>query len=179
MPDTTDLNENGVTDQSPSGPPQRSAQALVALRRIQRQTEISAKSLAHDVNLTPSQLIVLQMLQENGPMTTGDIARASLLSAATITNLVDKLEAREFVTRQRGEHDRRQVFLDLLPKGHETLSSAPDLLQQTFAKRYENLPDWQQAMILSALEHVATILDAERLDAAPVLDVGALDEEPS
>jgi len=38
------------------------------------------------------------------------------------------------------------------------------------------LPDWQQSLIVSALEQVSGLLDADDLDAAPALDVGELDE---
>ncbi len=157
----------------------RASDALIALRRIQRRTEQASKRLAHMAGMTPSQLVVLQLLDEKGDRTVGDIAKATQLSNATITNLVDKLEAQGLVGRRRDEFDRRRVVLTLLKEGQGRMSAAPDLLQETFIGRFDGLEPWRQAMLISALEQLAELLDAERIDAAPILDVGALDEKPS
>ncbi len=157
----------------------RASDALIALRRIQRRTEHASKRLAHQAGMTPSQLVVLQLLHEKGDRTVGEIAKATQLSNATITSLVDKLQAQGLVGRRRDDCDRRRVLLTLLPEGRARMAAAPDLLQETFVERFEALEPWRQAMLISALEHLAELLDAERIDAAPILDIGALDENPA
>ena len=138
---------------------QRSVDALIALRKIQRVTELASRRLAATAGLTPSQLAVMRLLKQ-----------------ATITSLADKLEARELIARRRCDEDRRRVWLRLLPAGVAILADAPDLLQETFSDRFNDLPDWQQSLIVAALEQVSGLLDADDLDAAPALDVGELDE---
>lgn len=44
----------------------RSDDALIALRKIQRMTELASKRLAQTAGLTPSQMTVLRMLDEQG-----------------------------------------------------------------------------------------------------------------
>lgn len=156
----------------------RSEDALIALRQIQRKTEQASKTLAAQVKLTPSQLLVMQILAERGETSAGDVSKLTQLKHATITSLVDKLVARGLLMRRRCEEDRRRVWLTLLPEGQSVITSSPDLLQDTFQTRFESLPDWHQAMLVSSLERVAALLDAEDLEAAPILDVGALDERP-
>lgn len=157
---------------------ERSEEALIALRQIQRRTEQASKKLAAQAGLTPSQLLVMQILSERGEISAGEVSNLTQLKHATITSLVDKLVARGLATRRRCEEDRRRVWLKLLPEGVAAISSAPDLLQETFATRFKNLPDWHQSMLVSSLERVAALLDAEDLEAAPILDIGALDERP-
>jgi DNA-binding MarR family transcriptional regulator len=156
----------------------RSEHALIALRQIQRKTEQASKKLAAQAGLTPSQLLVMQILAESGEISAGEVSKLTQLKHATITSLVDKLVARGLATRRRCEEDRRRVWLTILPEGQNAITSAPDLLQETFQTRFETLPDWHQAMLVSSLERVAALLDAEDLEAAPILDVGALDERP-
>ena len=151
---------------------QRSVDALIALRKIQRVTELASRRLAAMAGLTPSQLAVLRLLEKSS----GKISEATLLKQATITSLADKLEARELIARRRCDEDRRRVWLRLLPAGVTILAEAPDLLQETFSSRFDELPDYQQALIVAALEQVSGLLDADDLDAAPALDVGELDE---
>lgn len=152
----------------------RSEDALIALRQIQRRTELASKRLASQAGLTPSQLLVMQILKERGETSAGDISQMTQLKHATITSLVDKLEARGMLSRRRCDEDRRKVWLALLHPGATAISDAPDLLQQTFTANFNKLPDWHQSMLVSALENVAVLLDAEDLDAAPILDVGDL-----
>ncbi len=152
----------------------RSDDALIALRKIQRMTELASKRLAQTAGLTPSQMAVLRMLDEQGELSAGHVAEHTQLKHATITSLVDKLEARGLIARRRCDSDRRRVWLDLLPAGKSALDAAPDPLHETFAARFDGLPGWQQAMMVAALERAAGLLDAETLDAAPVLDVGDL-----
>lgn len=157
---------------------ERSEEALIALRQIQRRTEQASKKLAAQAGLTPSQLLVMQILAERGEISAGDVSNLTQLKHATITSLVDKLVARGLAARRRCEEDRRRVWLQLLPEGEAAITSAPDLLQETFQTRFQSLPDWHQSMLVSSLERIAALLDAEDLDAAPILDIGALDERP-
>ena len=152
----------------------RSDDALIALRKIQRMTELASKRLAQTAGLTPSQMTVLRMLEEQGELSAGHVAEITQLKHATITSLVDKLEARGLIARRRRDTDRRKVWLSLLPAGKTALSVAPDPLHETFATRFDKLPDWQQSMLVAALERSARLLDAEELDAAPFLDIGDL-----
>ncbi|MCA8901132.1 MAG: MarR family transcriptional regulator [Hyphomonas sp.] len=156
----------------------RSEDALIALRRIQRVTELASKRLARTAGLTPSQLSVLRILTEFDEVSAGYLADATQLKHATITSLIDKLEAREMISRRKCDEDRRRVWLQLLPAGRAALKESPDPLHEQFAGRFDALPAWQQAMLISALEQVTALLDAEDLEAAPILDVGNLDESP-
>lgn len=153
---------------------ERARQALIALRQIQRRTEIDTRRLAQEVNLTPSQLIVLQILEERGETSTGDIVKATGLSHPTITSLVDKMAARELVSRRRCDSDRRRVWLTLCEAGCAALAGAPRCAQETFEARFGELESWEQAMVVSALERVASLVEAETLDVAPILAAGAI-----
>lgn len=157
----------------------RSDLALIALRQIQRKTELAAKRLAQTAGLTTSQLVVMQILEERSETSAGDLSQLTQLKQATITSLIDKLVARGYVTRERGATDRRKVWLGLTREGRAGLDAAPDLLQEVFGERFNALPDWHQSMLVSSLERVSSLLDAEDFDVAPMLDVGALDERPS
>lgn len=106
----------------------RSEDVLIALRQIQRKTEQASKKLAAQAGLTPSQLLVMQILAERGEISAGEVSKLTQLKHATITSLVDKLVARGLLMRRRCEEDRRRVWLTLLPEGQNVITSAPDLL---------------------------------------------------
>ncbi|MDX9873960.1 MAG: MarR family transcriptional regulator [Spongiibacteraceae bacterium] len=153
-------------------------EVLTALRRVIRATDLHSKHLEKTVGLTAPQLLLLQILRDRGDLTSGELARRMNLSQATVTTILDRLERRELVQRIRSETDKRKVYTALTEAGEAILREAPLPLQQHFVRRFQDLHDWEQAMILSSLQRVAHMMDADHLDASPVLDVGALDRSP-
>jgi DNA-binding MarR family transcriptional regulator len=157
----------------PEGMMDRTDESLIALRRILRSTELYARDLAQAAGLTPAQLRVLQILATKGGSAQPKVlAKQMGVSQATVTALVDKLVHRGFVTRHRNAADRRQTDILLSQSGHAAVEEAPDALQQRYVKEFEKLADWEQAMLVGALERVAAMLDAHELDASPVLTIG-------
>jgi len=54
------------------------------------------------------------------------------------------------------------------------VSHAPELLQAGFLNEYRKLPDWQRNSLIASLQQIAYLMDAEQLDASPILDTGEL-----
>lgn len=152
-------------------------EVLVALRRIIRATDLHSKYLAKTTGLTAPQILLLQTIRNKGQVTIGELAREISLSQATVTTILDRLEKRNFVYRQRSTEDKRKVHAYLTQTGMETLRSAPTPLQDQFARQFSDLKGWEQTMIISSLQRVAQMMDAQHIDASPVLDVGLLDRQ--
>ncbi|SDC53336.1 MarR family winged helix-turn-helix transcriptional regulator [Ruegeria marina] len=152
--------------------------SLIALRRILRATDLFGRELAQSVGLSAAQFRVLQIVAENDHCTATQIARQMRITQATVTSLVDKLVRHGMVVRERSQTDRRQTIILTTEEGKQAIEDAPDPLQQRFVRKFEALEDWEQAALIAALERVAAMLDAEELDAAPVLDTGEI-REPS
>jgi len=157
----------------PSLEPNRAVQAstktaLSALRKILRKTELNSKALMRETGLTPSQLIFMQMLDDGNEHTAGSVASRMGITQATTTALIQKLEAQGMVARRKGETDRRQVWLSLTDKGRTVLDIAPDGAHAQFHAAFSGLEEWEQLMLIAALERVASMLGAED-DAAAVL----------
>jgi len=58
--------------------------------------------------------------------------------------------------------------------GLAVLEQSPSLLQERFALRFNNLQDWEQTQLLASLQRIAALMDAEEIDAAPVLSSGSV-----
>lgn len=152
----------------------RTKLALTAMRKILRTTELNSKALMRETGLTPSQLIFLQLLEQEREQTAGHIAARMGITQATTTALIQKLEAGGMILRRKGEHDRRQVWLSLTERGRKVLAIAPDGAHARFQEEFTGLEDWEQAMLIAALERVASMLGNEDKDAAAILDSTAV-----
>jgi len=150
-------------------------EVLVALRRVIRATDLHSRQLSKTVGLTAPQLLIMQTIRDLGQVKISTIARRVSLSQATVTTILDRLESRGLVYRERNETDKRKVHAHLTDSGAVLLEQAPMTLQSEFTTRFEALPEWEQSMIVAALQRVAEMMDAQDIDASPVLDVGAID----
>lgn len=150
-------------------------QVLTAIRRLIRATDLHSRKITRMAGLTSSQLILLKMVRDVVGATIGELAIRISLSQATVTTILDRLEQEGLVKRERSEQDRRKVFVRLTEEGLGVLERAPEPLQETFVRQFSALKDWERSMILASLQRVAEMMDAEDIDAAPLLDVGSLD----
>ncbi len=151
---------------------------LVALRRITRAIDLESKKLEKATGLTTSQLLVLDAISKLGDPSPSAIAREVVLSQATVTSLLDRLARNELINRSKSQVDKRQVTVTMTEKGRSRFDEAPDLLQAGFLREYRKLPNWQRNMLVASLQQIAYMMDAEELDASPVLDVGELHSQP-
>ncbi len=146
-------------------------EVLVALRRIIRATDLQSRRMVKASGLTIPQVMVLRAIADLGDVTVRRLSGHVSLSQATVTTILNRLEARDLVTRVRSETDKRVVNARLTPQGRSVLASAPTLLHEKFIERFEGLKKADQADILAALQRIAEMMDAEDIDAAPLLDV--------
>lgn len=149
-------------------------QVLVALRRVIRATDLHSKRLSKHAGLTGPQLLIMRAIRDLGEVTIGTIADNVSLSQATVTTILDRLEHRKLVYRVRSTRDKRKVHAHLTEAGVKILEQAPNPLQEDFIQRFQSLAEWEQTMILASLQRVANMMNADDIDASPVLTVGSV-----
>lgn len=152
-------------------------EVLVALRRVIRATDLYSKHLAKTTGLTAPQMLLLQTIRDKGEVTIGEIANTMSLSQATVTTILDRLEKRDLVYRSRSKEDRRKVHAYLTEQSTQLLKETPIPLQEQFSKQFDDLQEWEQTMIISSLQRIAQMMDAQHIDASPVLDIGTLERQ--
>ncbi|MDP5040147.1 MAG: MarR family transcriptional regulator, partial [Paraglaciecola sp.] len=74
---------------------------LISLRKVIRAIDMYSKKLNKDTGLTSPQLLVLQQIALREDVMVKDIAQSINLSSATVTSILDRLEPRGLVIRQR------------------------------------------------------------------------------
>lgn len=150
---------------------------LIALRRITRAIDLNSKELVRTSGLTGPQLIVMRAIDRAGRTKPSDLAREVQLSQATITTILDRLERSDFIHRERSNEDRRVVETELTSKGVDKLRGAPELLQAGFFRKFDALEEWERTLLIASLQRIAFMMDADDIEAAPILEVGDLEAE--
>ncbi len=147
---------------------------LVSLRQITRAIDLHSRKLQKQSGLTTSQLLVLEAIRKLGNPSPKAIAQEIVLSQATVTSIVDRLENRQLVRRERSTTDKRSVQISLSETGVEKLDEAPDILQTEFLQKYRELEAWERQMLIAAVSRIAAMMNAEDLDAAPIMTSGEI-----
>jgi DNA-binding MarR family transcriptional regulator len=99
-------------------------QALGEFRHQIRRYLKFSDAAVHDSDLGPRQyqlLLALQGLPSNVRSRIGELAEQLQIQHHSAVELVDRLEARGLVRRQRATHDRREVMVVLTSAGEKVL----------------------------------------------------------
>ncbi len=147
---------------------------LIALRRIMRAVDLHSRSLIQRYGLTGPQLVILREISRLGEVSGSELAKSVSLSLPTVTGILSRLEKRGLVSRRRSEIDKRRVMVRPTSDAFELLATAPPPLQESFAKQFENLEDWEKSQLLASLQRVVSMMEARELDASPILTTGSI-----
>ena len=96
-------------------------------------------------------LMVLNLLEAEGPQSMGQLAEALDVSVASATGIVDRMERRGLVERERGEVDRRLILVSLTPAGAAVFSEMSARRRERLTRLVAALTDRQIAGLLEGL----------------------------
>ena len=126
------------------------ARIKIALRR-------AFVAAGHDV--TPDQWVVLHRLLENEGLTQVALGERTVKDKTTITRILDRLEARELLTRRRDPGDRRSQRLYLTPAGHELARTLVPIVQSFARTVYADVTEADKTALRGILARIEDGLD--------------------
>jgi DNA-binding MarR family transcriptional regulator len=86
---------------------------VLAMRRAGSVMQLLGQVSAERIGINATDLNCLNIVALTGPMTAGDLAKATGLTTASITGVLDRLEEGDFIQRERDPRDRRRVIVNL------------------------------------------------------------------
>lgn len=147
----------------------REDSVLRSIRRIIHAVDLYSRQLAAACSLTGPQLACLRHIEAAGAVTMTGLAAAVSLSPATVSGILDRLEARDLLCRERQSDDKRRVLVTLTKAGRSAVRRAPPSLQEQFSAQFRALTPRRQARIEGALREVVGMMEADSLDTPPLL----------
>ncbi len=143
-----------------------------------RAVDLYSQELKRTHGITTPQLLCLLALRDCGAMNVREIAESVNLRSSTVVGILDRLDAKGLVDRSRGHVDRRTVQVTLTDRGNKVASRAPSLLQVSLTTGLNKLKPQERERVAASLEAVVAMIEAEQLEAAPVLESGAISALP-
>lgn len=81
------------------------------MRGLGSRTVLYQQKVATSLGLYNNDFLSIDILQEKGPITAGELSKLTGLTTGSITTLVDRLEKNGFVRREHDPNDRRKVII--------------------------------------------------------------------
>ncbi|MDX1478799.1 MAG: MarR family transcriptional regulator [Saprospiraceae bacterium] len=149
---------------------------LVKLRKIIRSINLESKRIEKEYGISIPQLLVLQFLSDQPDYRApAKVIKSYInLNASTISGIIARLESKGLVARLPNEEDRRVNDVTLTAKGAELLSTSPTTLQEKLSNRLKQLTPHQVEELNRNIELLTQIMDAEDLDAAPLITISEM-----
>lgn len=110
--------------------------------------------------LTFTQLRSIAALGQHREMTAGQLARSADLNPATVTAMLDHLEAANIVQRHRSTRDRRVCNVSLTPEGWELLDRKLATFQAMWTERLSGFTDRELDAAAAIIEQVTEMFDS-------------------
>ena len=114
-----------------------------------------------ELNLTSVQAMVLGFLTEEDQITSSELGKRTELDSATLTGILDRLEAAGYLERKSNPDDRRSIHIHLTPKGKALGKEATLVLMNANAEFLKVLTDEQQRELRNLIQTLR--LSAPRL----------------
>lgn len=168
-----------VRQLDPTAPNEVDLRILGSIRKIIRSVDLYSRELKATSEITAPQLICLLTIANNKSMTATTISREVFLSPSTIVGILDRLEVKGLIKRERSQVDRRVVTVEVTELGRKIVKRSPSPLQERLQRRLSELPSTEQEEIASSLERVVSFMEASDVDAAPILEIGSIASKPA
>ncbi|HUP46804.1 MAG TPA: MarR family transcriptional regulator [Thermoanaerobaculia bacterium] len=132
----------------------RSEEAAVALMRTADLVRRTVGAVVEPVGITPQQYNVLRILRGAGEagLPTLEIAERMIEQTPGITRLIDRLEAKGLVRRERCLTDRRQVFCRISGEGLSLLERLDEPIREADAAALRSLGDHDLERLIELLD---------------------------
>lgn len=135
---------------------------LQSVRRIIRAIDIHSKELVSQFNITAPQLLALGEIAQKKHTTITELTKSIYLDASTLVGIIDRLEGKGFVKRERDKNDRRQIHIHISEKGREFIDKSPNITQSAVVRAINKLSPQEQAALSASLEKVISLMESDR-----------------
>jgi DNA-binding MarR family transcriptional regulator len=145
-------------------------QIIAALRQIAQAIDTYSRQLLTEHGLSAPQIGTMRAIARTGSSTPSELAEALHLSPQTMAGILQRLEQRGMIQRERDVSDRRSYVVRLTAEGIMAEAKAPQLLRDEFMAQLQKLPMWEQTLMLATLQRIAHMMHAEEFEPVPFFE---------
>jgi MarR family transcriptional regulator, organic hydroperoxide resistance regulator len=139
------------------------SETMHSLRRIIKSLQDYSQEVFSHFGVTGPQLWALKTIHQAGSLSLGELSKEMYLNPSTISGVVDRLEKKGYVVRDRTEKDRRVVKVRLTPEGEILVKKAPNPVQGKMIYGLRKLRREELSLIYESVQKLVEIMEAQDL----------------
>jgi DNA-binding MarR family transcriptional regulator len=139
------------------------SEIMQSLRRIIKSLQDYSQTVYSHFGITGPQLWALKTLSKRGSLSLGELSKGMYLHPSTVSGVVDRLEKKGYVVRNRTEKDRRVIKVQLTPKGKTVVKRAPNPVQGKMIYGLRKLKKEKLILIDESVQELVRIMEAQNL----------------
>lgn len=136
---------------------------MQSLRRIFKSIQDYSQEVSNKFGVTGPQLWALKTISKNEKLSLGELSKKMYLHPSTITGVVDRLEKKGYVVRDRGQQDRRVIKVQLTPEGKRLVRKAPNPAQGKMIYGLRRLGKGKLKLIYDSIQELVEIMEAQNV----------------
>lgn len=131
------------------------------MRGLGNRTVLYQQRVAASLGLYSNDFLSVDILQEKGPVTAGELAKLTGLTTGSVTALIDRLEKSGFVRREHDPRDRRKVIIVPLYENIEGVRNTYLLLHEAMVQLASSYTDDELELITQFLRKASLVLEEQ------------------
>lgn len=146
---------------------------LISLRKVLRSINLENKKIEKKYGVSTPQILILNFLKNSADYqsTATELKKYLNLNASTVTGILSRLENKKLIAKIPNAKDKRVTKISLTVEGINLTHQLPEALHERFSKRLKTLEKKELDMIKKSINMLVMLMDAENMDASPILSV--------
>ena len=140
---------------------------MLSMRAVLTAHDELQRRQARRLGINATDMQTLRLLDLHGPSGPTELARRLGLRSASVTVLLDRLEAAGFIERVRDGHDRRRVTVRALPHAVELLFDTWAPIVRAIDDVGHRLSPSQQQVISAYLDDITAVIEQSATETGP------------
>ncbi|MBW1699138.1 MAG: MarR family transcriptional regulator [Deltaproteobacteria bacterium] len=141
-----------------------------SVRKLVRAVYLDAQQMSKHFGLTGPQSAVLRLLFSQGAMSSAEISRQLYVTPSNVTGIIDRLEKKGLVERNRKDGDRRVALITLTEAGRQLSRTLPDPIEKKFISQLADLEPEHVQLLAVAMKQILNLIDIKGIEEVPLGD---------
>ena len=123
---------------------------------------LNQQQIASALHISNYDFITIQILEETGAITAGELAKRTGLSTGSVTALIDRLEKANFVKRELDTKDRRKVNIVPIYGERKDVQTLYEPLNESMLALIQSYDETARAQIVDFLSKASDVLEESK-----------------
>lgn len=132
------------------------------LRKFGVKNILNQQQIASALHISNYDFITIQILEETGAITAGELANRTDLSTGSVTALIDRLEKANFVKRELDTKDRRKVNIVPIYGERKDVQTLYEPLNESMLALIQSYDETTRAQIIDFLSKASDVLEESK-----------------